>query len=458
MITLLTPNWSLDLAPLNTDTATPPKSFPIEWAYASSIINACRVVDAYFEDLDLEQTAVQACSEKPDTIIVSTAPSYLFWRCPPVNIDIVFKQISKIREFDSSVRIVVIGPHGTVDPKWIFQNCSADYVLRGEPSNLFFEWCEASDSELPPPQGIASKTIANDPAPQEPFSGRSIANYSAIRGLAYQPHVWGRSFSESIRAKSKSPAALVELSRGCPYSCQYCFRSGFRRLFRRKPHEIFTKEVEQLASLGIRYVFFIDETFGMSWKDDIEAAHLLRAHQIEFGLQTRPDLVSESRLELLRDAGCNYIEFGLETLDILTHSSLEKFTKPEKQLRTIELARSLIPAVAVNVFEVPTPKKSRDQTDSAGNLAAPLIPYPGTPWGDQLIRLHKELAPELALWRLVEAIFLHSSWKKGLIKDLGPQRSVTEKDEFKYFASLCSDVSARQLPSSKSRFKQLHPN
>jgi hypothetical protein len=84
-IVCLTPNWHLDRSLFPTDTLRPPPNFPLEWGYIASGLedSQIRVCDEYSTNASFNATAERLARLSPQVVIISTTPSYLFWRCPP---------------------------------------------------------------------------------------------------------------------------------------------------------------------------------------------------------------------------------------------------------------------------------------------------------------------------------------------------------------------------------------
>src|SRR6185503_15806433 len=85
-IACVTPNWRKARSRLPTDTIRPPISFPIEWAYVAADSPDVLVVDAYSADEEPQETVRLFKEASVDLVILSSTPSYLFWRCPPLDV------------------------------------------------------------------------------------------------------------------------------------------------------------------------------------------------------------------------------------------------------------------------------------------------------------------------------------------------------------------------------------
>src|SRR5207248_3810381 len=68
------------------------------------------LVDAQVENLSIEEARRRIKAFEPDFLVIPTAPSYLFWRCPPPEVRVPRKWFSALGE--KSVRVAV-GPHSS---------------------------------------------------------------------------------------------------------------------------------------------------------------------------------------------------------------------------------------------------------------------------------------------------------------------------------------------------------
>jgi len=60
---------------------------PLEYGYAKSLLqregHEVLIIDGHLDDLSDRQIALHVAAFQPDFTVVTTAPSYLFWRCAP---------------------------------------------------------------------------------------------------------------------------------------------------------------------------------------------------------------------------------------------------------------------------------------------------------------------------------------------------------------------------------------
>src|SRR4029077_13262712 len=81
---LVNPNWNFKGS---TYFGCPDAHVPLELLFAHDQVLAsgheALVVDAQTENLSLEESKCRIDAFGPDFLVIPTAPSYLFWRCPP---------------------------------------------------------------------------------------------------------------------------------------------------------------------------------------------------------------------------------------------------------------------------------------------------------------------------------------------------------------------------------------
>jgi radical SAM superfamily enzyme YgiQ (UPF0313 family) len=119
--------------------------------------------------------------------------------------------------------------------------------------------------------------------------------------------------------------ATVQLSRGCPFNCEFCdIIVMFGRKPRYKPLASIERELDALRALGARKVFFVDDNFignnakakeTLRFLADYQARH---GRRLRFGTEASLNLAHDDELlELFSAAGFEWAFLGLETPDPL---------------------------------------------------------------------------------------------------------------------------------------------
>jgi hypothetical protein len=317
--------------------------------------------------------------------VVTTAPTYLFWRCAPPELRVPQELMLAIR--DHAGLLVAVGPHGSSAPRAALRKLRADIVVMGECEETLLRLaggrrelpgtCFMVDGKVRVIGGPQAAAFVDQPALAWPDE--------AVRRHSHHHH--------RFEAEPVGPGAEVEASRGCPYHCTFCAKENFRNKYRRRPAGIVLQEIDMLQRQGVEYVYFIDEIF----LPNEELLRGLEGRGLKFGVQTRIDLWKPDMLRLLGGVGCVSAECGVESLTAEGREALAKrcrMTTDQLAERLIEAKRH-IPFVQANLIEMPQDddaivQRWRRQMHDAGiwaNDPVPLFPYPGSPdysrlWGE----------------------------------------------------------------------------
>ena len=109
------------------------------------------------------------------------------------------------------------------------------------------------------------------------------------------------------------PYATLITSSWCPFGCSFC--PFARTSYRVREVDDVLRNMEDIRRLGIKQVHLADWTFGVDRK---QAVGILKGMiEADFGFTwsclSRVDLMDREMMQLLKDAGCDLIEFGVES-------------------------------------------------------------------------------------------------------------------------------------------------
>jgi anaerobic magnesium-protoporphyrin IX monomethyl ester cyclase len=381
---------------------------PIEYGYAQALLakegHEVLLIDAQMDKLDTAAIRRAVESFGPDALVVTTAPSYLFWRCAPPELRVPKEVFQALRSVDALK--IVIGPHVSTTPRAALNKLGADLGILGEPEEILprvlaterGRWREIRSICYPRDGQIVIQ------------GGRHQSDMTKLPALAWPTDVVQkhRHHHHRFDEHQPEPAAEIEFSRGCPYHCSFCAKENFRTDYRKRPLHVVLDEMDSLIESGAKYVYFIDEIF-LPDKDLLaEMVH----RDIQFGIQTRIDLWRPDLLRLLGAAGCVSIEAGIESISPEGRQMLDKNCR----LSTDELsdrlifARKHVPFVQANLIECNVDEEDAIeewrqhliQNGVWANKPVPLFPYPGSPdytrlWG----------APDDFAWERAHEFYLH---------------------------------------------------
>lgn len=138
----------------------------------------------------------------------------------------------------------------------------------------------------------------------------------------------------------------IMITRGCPYRCTYCCNASFINLYLRKGKLVRRRKVaeaiEELQHARRRFPFLRgidiqDDSFLMS--DDHYIEEFAKVYKREIGIpfyaRTIPSYVTEHRIKVLKEAGLDHLQMGLEASERINK---EVFRRPVSNRRFIDAA------------------------------------------------------------------------------------------------------------------------
>jgi B12-binding domain/radical SAM domain protein of rhizo-twelve system len=363
--------------------------YPLELLFAFDKVREAGheplLVDAQNDSLTIEEAKRQVDAFAPDFLVIPTAPSYLFWRCPPPELRVPRQWFQGLG--GKAVK-VAIGPHSSATPAAALRKLGCDVVFRGEPDSAIPQLASKSWEEIP---GCCWRNDADNGVHLSPSLGvtdmRSLgpldfANYN-VEAHRHRHHVF----------EGDGHGAELEFARGCPWSCTFCNKTLFRNKFRERDVDAVLTEIDRLIARGVDYVYFIDEIFGVG-KNVLRLLEGIAERELKIGFQTRIDLWNEETLDLLGRARCISLECGIESITEQGRDELNKNCRigTDRISELLIYARQRIPWVQANLILTEHDDKEQigrwqERMKAHGvwvSEPVPMFPYPGTPLYTQL--------------------------------------------------------------------------
>ncbi|MBF0595252.1 MAG: cobalamin-dependent protein [Candidatus Omnitrophica bacterium] len=307
--------------------------------------------------------------------------------------------ISKAINASRNRPFYVLGGHGpTPDTEFFLRKSGADAVVMGEGEVTIIELVNAliAGTPLAAVQGIAFRD-GDKPVitPRRPL----IEDVDSIPSPAYDlfpmeyyrllrmPHVGSTEFVMPILS-----------GRGCTFTCNFCYRMD--QGFRPRKSEAIIAEMQRLQKdYSIGYFAFQDELLMSS----VERTRDLCEKIISQGLKAkwecngRLNYAKPELLKLMKEAGCVFINYGIESLDDQILKNMNKALTVKQINAGIEatLAAGISPGFNIifgNIGETrDVLMKGVDfliKYDDGSQLRTirPVTPYPGSPLYDLAIK------------------------------------------------------------------------
>lgn len=394
---------------------------PLELGYSKALLeqsgHQAAIFDGQLDGLSHSGIFEGVRQFRPDFIVVTTAPSYLFWRCAPPEIRVPQQLCQMLRRLPA--KLVIVGPHGSTTPRPVLKKLDADVVVLGE--------CEEILPRLAGDLSQAPSVAYRDRGTIVVRGPNCAADMKHLPALHWPDESVSRHSHHHHRfdAEPISPGAEMEASRGCPYHCTFCAKDNFRNNYRKRPLQVILREVDGFIAQGVEYIYFIDEIF----LPDNQLLAALAERDVKIGVQTRIDLWNEDAIQALARAGCVSIEAGVESITEAGRAYLDKKCKmsTEELSQRLIFAKNLVPFVQANLLAMTEDDSEaveqwRRHLESYGvwaNKPVPLFPYPGSPeytrmWGP----------PDDAAWERAHEAYLKGFNSFSDIQEQRPQKLV----------------------------------
>lgn len=270
----------------------------------------------YFDDTN--NVILDLKNFNPDIVAYSCLTSTYQW---------MLHVASEIKKFNPNVYNVFGGVHVSAVPERVLSKPQVDFVVVGEGDVAFpaiIKAIEEKDFYSPivntryfNPNGELVRGI------QEGF----------IQDLDSLPYFDKEIWEKDIRV---GDLYLIMASRGCPYTCSFCFNNFFAKLpdgkrgkyvRQRSVENVIGELVQAKKRYNIKVVDFQDDVFTVNkqWIKDF-----CRMYKSEIGLPFQclihPQYFDEDMAIWLKEAGCEWIQMGIQTMDeAFKHENLRRY-------------------------------------------------------------------------------------------------------------------------------------
>jgi len=286
----------------------------------------------------------------------------------------------------------VIAGHGpSPEPDYFLRKTQADAVVIGEGEVTIIELLKAvaGKKSLSTVKGIAyrqqGKTIINE-------RRDLIQDIDAIPMPAYDifPIKYYRLLREPNCTNTDFVLPMIS-GRGCTFKCTFCYRMD--KGFRPRSAEGIIEEIRLLKTdYDISYVAFFDELLMSSVvrTEEICKAFIRKKLNIKWHCNGRLNYARPDLLKLMKQAGCVFINYGIESMDDGVLAKMNKALKVEQIVKGIEatLKAGVSPGFNILFGNIGDTKATLDKAvkflldyDDGAQLRTirPVTPYPGSP-------------------------------------------------------------------------------
>lgn len=280
-----------------------------------------------------------------------------------------------IKDLAPQERVALVGGHVAALPRRTMEEEPVDFVAAGEGLETLVELAEAlrttgadysQVSDLWYRDGGEILTSGKQ--------ARLVGNLDeSMSGIAwdmlpmdrYRAHNW-----HCLDGLQRQPYVAIYTTLGCPYKCSFCciqapFKSGESAAGLRatansyrywSPRRVADELTHLVERYGVRNVKFADEMFVLNRRHVEGICDLLieRGLNLNIWAYARVDTVQDGMLDKLKQAGFNWLAFGIEAANARVRQDVQKGFDQEDIFRTLEKVRGAgIRVIGNYIFGLP---------------------------------------------------------------------------------------------------------
>lgn len=271
--------------------------------------------------------------------IIQHNPDIIAFSCLTATFQWAIAIAKSVRAINPKIKTIFGGVHISAVPEICLEYPEVDYAVVGEGDVAISEILKFIE------QGTIDEPINNTQykgSDGNIIKGKQVGFYQDLNELPYpdksiwEPHV-------NLRDNY-----LIMASRGCPYTCSFCFNNFFAKLpdgkrgkfvRQRSVDNVITELKWAKEKYKIKTVKFEDDVFTVSKPWIIEFCKKYKEEiDLPFNCLIHPQYFDDEIAEMMSIAGCNWIQMGIQTMDEnFKHQNLRRYEDSNHIIKALEL-------------------------------------------------------------------------------------------------------------------------
>lgn len=428
-IVLVRPNYDSHII-------TPPLGLGYLASYLKRHGLEAKIIDALRDDLSTEALLERILAQKPDAVGITCLTAF-------------YQQVVRLSTLlkQRGIRVILGGVHPTFLPRETLRDSQADYVVRGEGEIALLKLAQNGFLNRGIPGVYSSGDVRAGKAPDakapwvEDLDELPFPDWEQIDPNSYPEAPHGAIVKHF-------PIGVVTTTRGCPHQCTFCASPRFynRKIRFRSPENV-VEEIRYLVErFGAREIHFEDDNLTFK-RDHVERiCNLIIQSGIKISWACpngiRADRVDEDLIRLMKESGCYYFAYGVESANQQILENVKKHERLETIQSAIDMAsRAGISCQGFFIFGLPgeTPETIEETIQFAKNSNLSRAQF-----------LILDVLPGSELWETLKGKF-RPDWTKNSFKEPEWIPDGLTKDQLKRAQSRAF----RKFYSSPARFLRL---
>ena len=249
----------------------------------------------------------------------------------------------------SKPKTILGGPIITSEPDLIFDSLSPTFAVLGEGEETVVKLLRALEKKenLKKINGLMyhdsnGKIVRTSPSePIRDLDSIAFPNYDAF-GISEQLNNISTNFIFYTNLFDNTRMYPLLASRSCPFQCTFCYHDS--RYRKRSMDNIMEELSYAIKKYRINLIAIHDECFSIDkarLKEFCQRLNILRKEigwDLKWTCQLRVETLDKETLEMMKEAGCAVIGYGLESYSKKVLESMGKHITPEQIFKAVNMA------------------------------------------------------------------------------------------------------------------------
>lgn len=284
-----------------------------------------RIIDVRSAKEPVKEAIAQIIDFKPDILGIATYED---------GFPFIEELCRLAKEAHPKLHVILGGSLVTSTPAAVMKNTAADIAVLGEGEQTILELMGLiSRGELIRVDEVAGLCYKDN-------SGELLftAKRPQMRDLNSLPTM-NLSLWPQVRKNPKIKEILFSHSRGCYMNCSFCYRTTPQLSL--KSVDNVRQELQELkAKHDFEFIYFVDLTFAIDKKRTLEICKVVKEFNARWSCMSRVQNLDKEMLDAMKDAGCQIILYGFESMDQKVLDKAHKGITPEEIKKMLALTRA----------------------------------------------------------------------------------------------------------------------